>query len=283
MADGRRVIKVRWVAVDEHFVSRPISLHYRRAGDETWTLLVSQLSNSGRYDWRVPRELEGPVEVKVSACDRAGNRVEKSGLSSGTVVGEEDASDVSGMEGEFEGAPNGKPGAGDSASLGKSADGWPGADAVRRADELFGKGQWHFERGEYLLAAQRWREALEIDPQHARARTSLGHVLFKQGKYPSARREFEAVLGDFPAEVEALRGMGLTMAALGDYSSAGKYLESLLERSPEDADAWLRLGDVALMMGDRSKAQASWSQAGQVEEANPQVVAQAQRRLKLYP
>jgi TolA-binding protein len=279
LSDGRRVIKVRWVAIDEHFANRPISLHYRRVADKTWTLLVDGLSNTGRYDWPVPADVDGLLEIKVTACDRVGNLAEKSGTSGQTEASPTATSEPPAKMPLAETPQEPLP----SDVLPARPTNWPQDDDLRKADRLFGLGQWYAERGEYLLAAQRWREALAIDPKHAKARAALGGLLYKQGDFGGAREAFETVLTELPSDLTSLRGLGLTLAAMGDYPAARQQLETFVERSPDDADAWLRLGDVALMMGDRSAARESWSQAGRAEGSSSVTAAQVERRLKTYP
>ena len=70
---GQRVVRIRWTAIDSNLDVRPIRLEYRRPAADKWSPVAkTPLSNTGRYDWRVPTDLTGPLAVRVSVTDRGG-------------------------------------------------------------------------------------------------------------------------------------------------------------------------------------------------------------------
>ena len=68
---GHRVLQIRWTAIDTHLGPRPVEIMYQRLpGREWYSVTDAPLPNTGRYDWRLPTDLDGSVAVcvMVSAC-----------------------------------------------------------------------------------------------------------------------------------------------------------------------------------------------------------------------
>ena len=71
-----RTMHLKWTALDAHLAHRPIEINYRTLPDGRWYTVARALANTGKYDWVLPKSLNGRIMVRVSARDQAGNRVD---------------------------------------------------------------------------------------------------------------------------------------------------------------------------------------------------------------
>lgn len=153
----------------------------------------------------------------------------------------------------------------------------------RAAIEKYERGTWHRTRGEWELAEERYREALEIDAKYTAARHDLAGVLFKQRRYDDAADEYRKILLREPDHWMALRGLALVQATQKQYRSSFETLQRLVTVRPDDPEIWLGLGDVTMFMGDRAAARNAWNKAAGLAGSTPELVDRAKKRLALYP
>ena len=66
-----------------------------------------------------------------------------------------------------------------------------------------------------LAAADAWRAALELLPEHVPARLGLGRALHASGRLDEARKVFETVVATEPENAEALAWAGRTALDAG--------------------------------------------------------------------
>jgi len=65
---------VRWTAKDRNFGPRPVTLSYAASPDGPWTLMATNVENSGRFEWPLPTGNVPPsMYVRVQAADLNGN------------------------------------------------------------------------------------------------------------------------------------------------------------------------------------------------------------------
>jgi hypothetical protein len=65
---------VRWTARDRNFGPRPMTLSYAASPDGPWTLMATNVENSGRFEWPLPVGTVPPgMYVRVQAADLNGN------------------------------------------------------------------------------------------------------------------------------------------------------------------------------------------------------------------
>ncbi len=64
---------VEWQAEDELLSDRAITLSYSTFADGPWTNFGLGLENTGRYPWRITREIPEQVYLRLEAVDAAGN------------------------------------------------------------------------------------------------------------------------------------------------------------------------------------------------------------------
>jgi Flp pilus assembly protein TadD len=132
------------------------------------------------------------------------------------------------------------------------------------------------------VAALRYADALELDPNRLAARNDLGGLLLLSGRHEEAEQAFRQVLEADPRHVAALESLALVQAARQNYRSARDTLGRLLLLDPLDADAWLHFGDVTMFMGNRQSAREAWRKVGAIEQASDEVKERARKRLAIY-
>jgi hypothetical protein len=64
---------IGWTASDLHLADNPISVSTAVGKDGPWTVVASGLSNTGRFVWKMPKDVPYEFYVKVDAADQAGN------------------------------------------------------------------------------------------------------------------------------------------------------------------------------------------------------------------
>ncbi len=257
---GQRVVQIRWTAIDANLDVRPIRLEFRRPAADKWSPVAkTALANTGRYDWRVPKELIGPMAVRVSVIDRGGHRA---------------SAESRVFEVPLMAPPTPQPEVISTAPA-------PSIEDVSRALNLYRQGVGRRERGEPRLAISLLREALSLNPQFTEALATLGDTYLDAGAFDPARRAFDLALRQNPTLRGALRGSARLDMRTDDYASAADRIRMIVERFPRDAEAWMDLGDVAIYQGDDVSARDYYQRAATVDPAESSIVEAARTRLDL--
>lgn len=264
------VLIVRWSAIDNELIARPIELSYRVASDGAWESLDGPLANSGAFEWRVPDSVQGAVTIRVTVRDRGGHVVEDTS-GAFTVVRPEPASlSPAGREGAASGDGARARTAAAKASSGTESD---------RGHQLFRQGQAHARRGEYALAVSRLTDALSADPQLTEALAELGRVLYAQGDFPRSIEAFKLALEQRPGSREVLEGMALAFIKERRFGDAVQHLSRIVQANPKDAEAWLNLGDIAVYQGDELLAREHYEKALTRDPTAADVIEKTKLRL----
>lgn len=309
----RRVLQLRWTAHDDNLASRPVCLSFQSSIDQTWQVIDNAVANIGRYDWAVPADVNGRITLKISVRDEGGHVVERhygpvafdrlgrvtlaagSGEASGTQPAEDmeapqvlsarpttaDADSPSVAKSRPAGAP-------DILSVQAASAPAPdtssrvSAERARLAADLYRRGSWHLVRGQYAVAAERFKEALEQDPEMLEPMLDLAGIHYRQNDYDKAIEQYQALLSRNGRYEPALYGAALAYVARKDYHQSRDMLTRLLQVNDKNADAWLDLGDVLFMMGDVTNARAHWRRATRVDPSAAEVIEKARRRLEQY-
>ncbi len=270
--DTTRTVQLTWSAYDGHLGSRPVTIYHQKPDQTTWQLIESNLPNSGHYPWPIPRELTGPVSLKLSVSDPAGNVGEQVWSELTIDPPSSLASEPASSQPVAQTPPQPRrtpvePARADIAAL------------ARRKVEL---GTWHLVRGEFDVAAERFREALQLDPTLVDARNDLAGILYKQGRYDLALREYQRTLALDPAHSQALKGVAMTYIQRHEPDLAQAALQKMLLSTPDDPEVWLNLGDLALKMNERNRARTCWEKAAQLSSPGSPSVTRARQRLDAY-
>jgi tetratricopeptide (TPR) repeat protein len=104
-------------------------------------------------------------------------------------------------------------------------------------------------------AAEKFRQILDLDPQHVRASFALGNIRLAQGEAAKALEYFETVRSNVGDAAEAPRltlRTGQALMRLDRYTEAADFLKRAVEENKDDLEAHHSLGDCLLLM-DRPK------------------------------
>jgi tetratricopeptide (TPR) repeat protein len=249
-----------------------VEIEYQRPPREGWFPITQDpLANTGRYDWRIPDHLLGPLALRLTVSDKGGNR----------VVSERQAIEIT------------KPRPTESLGAIDVAPGWtkasvqddprtqPSEQARKRARELFREGITFRDRGDHHRGIARMREVVRLDPQMTEAFAELGGMLYLLGDSERALSAYDLALRQRPTMRAALQGSAKVYHRLADFASAARCLRTILRYSPNDAETWMNLGDIGIFQGDEVLARECYLRATQIDPEAKTIVEQARQRLEL--
>jgi Tfp pilus assembly protein PilF len=277
-ATSRR-LHLRWTAYDGHLPARPVSIAWQSSIDQIWHVLEEAIPNTGRYDWTVPETVTGQLTLNISVCDEGGHAVERmfgpvsiDQWMKPSVLAKSPASQ-----------PATQPATPDDSR--EHVAGWmptTNSEERRKATQLYRKGSWYLLRGDYAIAAERFREALKHDPEMLDALNDLAGIHYLQKDYTRAEELYGQILKEDPDNTDAMRGSFLASVAQRQYPRSRSMLRRLLMVDDQDAEAWVDLGWVLFRMGDRQSARSHWQHALTIEKAPADVIDRAERFLREY-
>ena len=265
---GVRVVQLRWTAVDGNLGARPVELRYRRLPETEWhEVAPDMMANTGRFDWRIPAAVSGPVVFQVIVTDKGLHR-SVGETAPVEVPGQSSRDDRPSDEGLV---PPGKLRQGVSEST----------SAKAAADRLFQEALADMARGNARAGIARLREVVSLDPSRVDAFTQMGRMLYGEKDFESALGSFELALGLEPTLREALRGAAMVDRRFKRHASAEARLQKIIRGDPNDAQTYLDLGDVSVFRGDVLKAREYYTMAATVLPEAGEIVADARQRLSL--
>ncbi|MGB0715993.1 MAG: tetratricopeptide repeat protein [Phycisphaerae bacterium] len=284
---GRRMIQLRWAAMDTQLADRPIQIEYRLVDGQTtdrgrqdganrsafasygdssagsWQQATdTPLADTSRYDWGVPSELTGLIEFRIKVRDRGGNVT---------------ISDAQGIRLERQPAALVRGTTGSSHGNGRTVSPTSREEALlllRQGRQLRGVGDWN-------LAMNRLRRAAEMDPGLTDAFVEMADLLYSMEDFDKAMHAYDIVLAQDPANRLALQGSARIFKRRAKYSQAASRLREALNLYPNDAEFLVNLGDIAIFLGDEVAARRSYKRALESEGASPEFLEMARKRLGL--
>lgn len=269
---GQRVLQVRWTAIDSQLTSRPIQIEYQTLSDRAWQQVSPEpLSNTGRFDWRLPPNLIGSVALRIAATDRGGHR----------TTSDPQTIDVTSAPAAQPSANGPTPSLASPTYIDRDVALAGSRRAKKRVAELFEQGIRHRERGDYVGGIARLRDVVRLDPQMTPAFTAMASMLEKIGDLDRSLNAYEIALKQDPTNREALRGSAVVFRGMHDYNSAAKQLRTVLRYHPDDAEIWMNLGDIAVFQGDELLARGCYTRATQIDPTAKKVIADARERIAL--
>ena len=112
----------------------------------------------------------------------------------------------------------------------------------RRIPQLLTEADALFAKAETAEAAERLREILRIEPDHAFAHNKLGDALCRLGRYPAAEVEFRRAIELQPDFADANFNLGNVLRWRGDFTASETALRRAVRKKPGNADALAGLG-----------------------------------------
>lgn len=124
------------------------------------------------------------------------------------------------------------------------------------ASAHYNLGLIHQNRGELDAARERFKRALEIDPEEIDASYQLGRIARQQKRYADAIQNFEHVVMRNPAhsQHEIWREVAATYIAAGQFEDARTALAQFLEHRPSDPEGLYLMGRAHAGLGDKREA-----------------------------
>jgi Tfp pilus assembly protein PilF len=121
-------------------------------------------------------------------------------------------------------------------------------------------------RGLDDMAAEKFREALALDPHHVPAHLELGMLMLKQQRLPDAEQQFRAVLADQPLSMRASLGLAFVQTQRGgvELDQAEQTVRELLARNPAQPRAHYLMGLINEQRGKSQDAAANFKRAAQL-------------------
>ncbi len=131
-----------------------------------------------------------------------------------------------------------------------------GARGVRRAqaETTFARGSTLLEARKYREARDRFAEAVQLNPDHDRARAMLAWSQYFLGDFRGAVGSFKAALARQPTWEGLANGLGWSRLRTGRYQLAADAFREALDRNPDYVDAWNGLGSALFERGDYEAA-----------------------------
>ncbi|NLX13239.1 MAG: tetratricopeptide repeat protein [Phycisphaerales bacterium] len=278
-SDVRPILQMRWTVYDNNLPARPVSLYYQSADEEDWKVIENQLPNVGQYLWTLPSDLSGQITLKLQVKDMGGHVVER--LFGPTSVDQWYSSIVAQQPPEATVETSIVPS--DMADVKQPPPVKPvSAEQNQLAREYYARGAFHWRRGEYALAAARFREALEAAPDMLEAMIDLAGIYCYQQDFSRAVQLYQSVIDRDSRNRHALLGAALAYSAAKQYPESRDMLLKLLESNERDAEAWLYLGDVLFQMGGLGEARRHWRAAMEVDASATRVIEEAREKLQTF-
>jgi type IV pilus biogenesis/stability protein PilW len=102
----------------------------------------------------------------------------------------------------------------------------------------------YFSLAEYDLARENYDKAIKLDPAFTEVHVNLALVDSEQGRYAEAEAEYRRALADpaYPTPEKVYVNWGLTLRKRGDLAGAEAMLRKALEASPRYARAHFEMG-----------------------------------------
>jgi len=145
-------------------------------------------------------------------------------------------------------------------------------DAIRSIDvpavdhhRLYQRTNALVKSGQYEKAVAVAREAIDREPDFARARVLLGWALFRSGQVEEGLREIQEVIEEDPRNPSAHRHLGLALTELGRMEQAVRSFELCVACGPGDQDGWKGLGHALFELGNVDRSRTAYEQAVELD------------------
>lgn len=273
--DRRPVLQMRWTVYDTNLPARPVSLYYQSSVEQSWQVIETQIPNVGQYLWTLPEKFAGQITLKLQVQDLGGHVVER--LFGPVSVDRWYAESAAQRSSVASAEPIATQPADNSPRVRPVA-----SEHNPKAKEYYARGAFHWRRGEYALAAERFREALEVEPNMLEATIDLAGVYCYQQDFARAIQLYQSVIVRDDRNRHALLGAALAYSASKQYPQSREMLLKLLESNNKDAEAWLYLGDVLFQMGGLGEARRHWRTAMEVDASATRVIEEAREKLQTF-
>lgn len=126
----------------------------------------------------------------------------------------------------------------------------------------------YWAQREYAEAAKEYKSAYELKPDDANIAGSLGAAYVATEQWRDAEPLLRQALKGNPNDAVSLQGLGVSLAAQGRHREALPFLEEAVQKNPKSASARYSLGMVLLDLHDYKEAIESLQQAVKLDPQN---------------
>ncbi|MDX2211902.1 MAG: glycosyltransferase 61 family protein [Oculatellaceae cyanobacterium bins.114] len=112
-----------------------------------------------------------------------------------------------------------------------------------------------------LEAAESYRQAIALNPQHQHAYNNLGSVLLHHHQFEAAIEVYQQAIAQFPGWAALSNNLGRVLVATGDLSGAIAAYQTAIHHQPDLTIAYYNLGQVWQHQGQHDKAVDCFQQA----------------------
>lgn len=123
-----------------------------------------------------------------------------------------------------------------------------------RIDQLFRQAQVDIAKGQYDAAADKYREALTVEPRSPQALSNLGVCLYLGGHLQSAVEPLQNALSIDPSQLPANLVLGMDYVKLGEPEKALTPLQRVVRQDSKNRDALLALASAFFGLRQYDKA-----------------------------
>ncbi len=133
-----------------------------------------------------------------------------------------------------------------------------------KGEAYFSMGMAHFRLEEPLKAAEKFRDAMNFDPEQVKYGKAIemvrnkhyseGHKYIKRKDYVSAKVEYEKAVAVDPAFASGFYQLAYIAKRDGDYKAAENFYRDAVTSDPTHYKSWYGLGNLYSQMGNNSKA-----------------------------
>jgi len=122
--------------------------------------------------------------------------------------------------------------------------------------------------GDHAGAERAFRRGIELAPDDAEIRNSLGWTLFQEGRSAEAVTEYERALAADPKHAKAHNNLALALVDLGRFDEAATHFKASLEIEPR-AEIWSDYGFALARQGRTEEARAAYAKALDLDPSCP--------------
>ena len=146
----------------------------------------------------------------------------------------------------------------------------------QEAGDFNDRGVAHYDNGRFDAAMDDFCEALQLDADHAMARSNKGWVFLVRQDYETAIAEFDQALKLQPELASAYHGRGKCNAALGRNAEALKDMTQAIRRRPQVAELYISRGKLHRQLNNPSQALADMTRAVDLDNSSNNLFCRGQ-------
>lgn len=139
-------------------------------------------------------------------------------------------------------------------------------------ESLFNAGEKSFQNGNYERAAERYSEALKLDPNHNESliRRAFCYNALKQ--YDKSVEDYSAILKSDPNNINALLSRGGAYSKLEKYDLAIEDFNKVIELDKKFHQAYADRGEAKKYLGDKKGACDDWKTAKKLGNSEAKLI-----------